>query len=265
MKKTIFYALLLLITTSSCVTHESLISFEEGVPTSIPEDIENQLDLRIQANDLLRIQVHSSNEDAAAPFNIEGTGQNGNQQMMMGGQQGGAGMERFMGYYVDQEGTITIPVVGRIDVKGLTIVEAKAKVEALVKPYVTDAVINMRFLNFKVTVLGEVNVPGVVQLANQRVTLLEALGEASDLTPYARRDNILITREIDGQRTYARLNLQDYNIFQSPYFYLKQNDVIYVEPQQARVATVADPAQRLISYSSGLFSIVTLIIALTSR
>lgn len=256
--------LLLILPLSSCVTHESLISFQEGVPTTGAELIENQPPLRIQANDLLRIQIHSSNEKAVAPFNIEGTGRQGNPQMMMQ-QQGGAGLERFMGYYVDSEGGINFPVVGRVDLKGLSIEEAKTKIQNLVLPYVTDAVVNIRFLNFKVTVLGEVNAPGVLQLTNERVTILEALGQAGDLTPYARRDNILITRETDGQRTYARLNLQDYDIFQSPYFYLKQNDVIYVEPQQARVATVADPAQRLISYSSGLLSIVTLIIALTSR
>lgn len=265
MTKAIPYLLLLALLTTSCVTHESLISFEDGVPTTAAELIENQPPLRIQANDLLRIQVHSLNEKAVAPFNIEGTGQNGNQQMMMGGQQGGAGLERFIGYYVDESGGIDFPVVGRIQLEGLTTEAAKEKIRNLVLPYVTDAVVNVRFLNFKVTVLGEVNLPGVLQLTNQRVTILEALGQAGDLTDYARRDNILIMRELDGERTYARLNLQDYDIFQSPYFYLRQNDVIYVEPQQARVATVADPAQRLISYSSGLLSIVTLIIALTSR
>jgi polysaccharide export outer membrane protein len=246
------------------VTHESLISFEEGVPTTVAELIENQPPLRIQPNDLLRIQVHSINEEAAAPFNIEGTGQQGGQQMMMQ-QQGGAGLERFIGYYVDEGGGIDFPVVGRIQLQGLTTQEATRKIQGLVKPYLTDAVVNLRFLNFKVTVLGEVNAPGVLQLTNERVTILEVLGQAGDVTPYARRDNILITREANGERTYARLNLQDYDIFQSPYFYLRQNDVIYVEPQQVRVATVADPVQRFIGYGSGVLSIVTLIIALTSR
>lgn len=262
MKKSVLYFFLFfLLFGNSCVTHESLISFQEGVPTTALEEILNQADLRIQPNDLLRIQVHSINEKAAAPFNIEKTGQGGGQMMM--GQQGGAGMERFMGYYVDRDGTIDFPVVGRIDLRGLTIPEAKIKVETLVKPYLTDAVINMRFLNFKVTLLGEVNAPGVLQLSNQRVTLLEALGQAGDLTNYARRDNILIMREIDGQRTYQRLNLQDYNLFQSPYFYLQQNDVIYVEPRQEKVVTIADPIQRIIGYGSSALSLIALIIALT--
>lgn len=263
MIRTILYLFIVSLSMSSCVTHESLISFEDGVPTMAAELIENQPPLRIQPNDLLRIQVHSINEEAAAPFNIEGLGQQGGNQMMQ--QQGGAGLERFIGYYVDEGGGIDFPVVGRIQLEGLTTEAAKDKIRNLVLPYLTDAVVNVRFLNFKVTVLGEVNAPGVLQLTNQRVTILEALGQAGDVTPYARRDNILIMRELNGERTYARLNLQDYAIFQSPYFYLKQNDVIYVEPQQARVATVADPAQRFISYGSGLLSIVTLIIALTSR
>ena len=264
MTRAIRYLFFLGLLTTSCVTHESLISFEDGVPTTAAELIENQPPLRIQPNDLLRIQVHSINEKAVAPF-IMGGEQMMNPQMMMQQQQGGAGLERFIGYYVDESGGIDFPVVGRIQLEGLTTEAAKEKIRNLVLPYVTDAVVNVRFLNFKVTVLGEVNLPGVLQLTNQRVTILEALGQAGDLTDYARRDNILIMRELDGERTYARLNLQDYDIFQSPYFYLRQNDVIYVEPQQARVATVADPAQRLVSYSSGLLSIVTLIIALTSR
>jgi polysaccharide export outer membrane protein len=249
----------------SCVTHESLVNFEEGLPTGDSELIENLPPLRIQPNDLLRIQVHSIKEEAAAPFNLENNGQQGGGQMMMGGQQGGAGMERFLGYYVDEGGGIDFPVVGRIQLQGLTTREATRKIQDLVRPYLTDAVVNLRFLNFKVTILGEVNRPGVLQLSNQRVTLLEVLGQAGDLTDYARRDNILIAREQNGERVYARLNLQDYDIFQSPYFYLQQNDFIYVEPQRARIATVADPVQRALGYTTGIISLVSLIIALTSR
>ncbi len=260
LKTVAFYGLMLLVL-SGCVTHESLISFQEGIPRKDAELIENLPPLRIQPNDLLRIQVHSINEKAVAPFNIDQGGANNNQPRIQN--QSGAGLERFMGYYVYPDGSIEFPVVGRIELGGLTLEAANRKVQGLILPYVTDAVVNIRFLNFKVTILGQVKTPGVIQLSNQRVTLLEALGQAGDLTDYARRDNILIAREVDGTRTYARLNLQDFDIFQSPYFYLQQNDMIYVAPQRARTATVADPAQRLISYSSGLLSIVTLIIALT--
>ncbi|MCB9294252.1 MAG: polysaccharide biosynthesis/export family protein [Lewinellaceae bacterium] len=248
---------------SSCVSHQELINFNAAqLPYDSPEDILNAMELKIQPEDLLRITVHSFDPLAAAPFNLEAEGQN---NMMMGNQmgQGGANsLELFMGYFVDQEGFIDFPVLGRIEVAGLTLEQAKFKIYELLRPYLKDAVVNMRFLNFKVTVLGEVNAPGTVRLTNKRVTLLEAIGMAGDLSDYANRTNVLVIREREGSRQYARLDLQSAEIFTSPYFYLQQNDVVYVEPIRARVATVADPAQRIISYASAGLSVITLIIAL---
>lgn len=228
-----------------------------------PETILNALELKIQPEDLLRITVHSFDPLAAAPFNIENQEQGGmNMNQMTQGQGGANNLELFMGYFVDKDGYIDFPVLGRIEVAGLTLEQAKFNLYNLIEPYLKDGVINMRFLNFKVTVLGEVNAPGTIRLTNKRVTLLEAIGMAGDLSDYANRTNVLIMREKEGSREYARLNLQSAEIFSSPYFYLQQNDVVYVEPIKARVATVADPAQRIISYASAGLSIITLIIAL---
>lgn len=261
--------LLLCLLASSCVRHRELVNFNRAeLSYTQPETILNASALEIQPEDLLRINVYSFNPEAAAPFNIEPEGQRGMLQGGMqqpGGGQGNYQLELFTGYLVDENGMIDFPVVGPVEVGGLTIEQAKAKIVSLVEPYLTDAVVSMRFLNFKITVLGEVNFPGTIRLSNKRVTLLEAIGLAGDLTAYANRTNVLIMREAEGIRTYARLDLQTSEIFTSPYFYLQQNDVIYVEPLPARVATVADPAQRFISYASGALSIVTLIIALTRR
>lgn len=258
--------LLALLGTSSCVTYEPLVSFEEGIPTPATEDILNEMELRIQPEDLLKIDVYSVDPKAVAAFNLQQAGQ---QQMNMNqmGQQGAGTntLEFFLGYFVNEDGTVDLPYLGSTELEGLTLAEAKNKISDQLKRYVTDAVVNIRFLNFKVTVLGEVNRPGVLRLSNKRVTLLEALGLASDLTPYANREAVLIIREERGVRTYERLNLKDYDIFESPYFYLQQNDVIYVEPLKSRIATVADPVQRFISYGSGVLSIVTLIIALSNN
>jgi polysaccharide export outer membrane protein len=172
-------------------------------------------------------------------------------------------LELFLGYFVDREGYLDFPVLGRIQVGGLTLAEAKQKILTLLLPQLTDAVINMRFLNFKITLTGEVNRPGIIRLSNQRVTILEALGHGGDFTAYANRTNVLLIREKDGQRTYTRIDLTKGDLFTSPYFYVQQNDVLYVEPIQAKVATVADPFSRAISYSSGLLAIITLIITLT--
>ena len=248
---------------SSCVTHKELVNFQEANFTlEQAEDILNAIELRVQPEDLLRITVSSFDKKAAEPFNLDESGST-DLLRVQGGNAGGGGLELFTGYLVDQDGGIDFPVLGRVNIGDLTIEEAKTKLLGLLKPYLKDAVINMRFLNFKVTVIGEVNRPGAIQVTNKRITILETIGKAGDLTSYANRTNILVIREQSGQREVARLDLTKKDIFTSPFFYLKQNDVVYVEPIKARVATVADPAQRFISYSSGVLSIITLIIALT--
>jgi polysaccharide export outer membrane protein len=250
---------------SSCVQHRQLINFNEAdLPEDTPEQIVNAMNLTIQPEDLLRIDVHSIDPLAAAPFN-PGGGQQQNMQMM-GGNQGQGGnymLELFQGYLVDQNGYIDFPVLGQLKVEGLTIEEAKGQIYKLLQEYLKDPVVEMRFLNLKITILGEVNGPGVQRLSNKRVTLLEALGMAGDLSDYANRNNVLVIREEEGRRTYTRLDLQSAEIFTSPYFYMQQNDVIYVEPIQARIATVADPAQRIISYTTAGLSLISLIIALS--
>lgn len=258
------WILLASVSLSSCVSHQELINFKDAQLTfNSPENILNAVELKIQPEDLLRITVHSFDPLAAAPFNIEQEGQGGmNQNQMTQGQGGANSMELFMGYFVDEEGFIDFPTLGRIEVAGQTLDQAKFKLYSLIEPYLKDAVINIRFLNFKVTILGEVKSPGTIRLTNKRVTLLEAIGMAGDLTDYANRTNVLLMREGGGSREYARLNLQSGDIFTSPYFYLQQNDLIYVEPIRARVATVADPAQRIISYAAAGLSLITLIIAL---
>lgn len=260
MAKFLLPLILILTLTTSCVKYESLVSFSPDQEKKIPEEEEimNQMDLTVQKEDLLKIDVYSFNMEAAAPFNIS-SGTVNNQQRMGNTQN----LELFEGYFVDLEGNVNLPVIGKVQVEGLTIAQIKSKVSELIKPYLKDVVVNVRFLNFKITVSGEVNSPGMIRLTNKRTTILEAIGLAGDLTNYANRTNILIVREEDGVRTYHRLNLQDFEVFSSPYFYVQQNDFIYIEPLRARVATVADPAQRFISYSSGVLSVITLIIALT--
>lgn len=252
---------------SSCVQHRQLINFNEAdLPEDTPEQIVNAMNLTIQPEDLLRIDVNSFDPIAAAPFNLDPVGQQGQQQqsqLLNQSTGGNYGPELFMGYFVDQDGFIDFPVLGKLKVEGLTIEEAKGEIYELLQEYLKDPVVNMRFLNLKVTILGEVNRPGVQRLSNKRITILEAIGMAGDLSDYANRNNVLVIREEEGRRTYTRLDLQSAKIFTSPYFYMQQNDVIYVEPIQARIATVADPAQRIISYTTAGLSLISLIIALS--
>ncbi|PPK87959.1 polysaccharide export outer membrane protein [Neolewinella xylanilytica] len=259
-------ALLLVIAATGCVSHEELINFKPLDPVSLsPQQITNNTSLTVQPEDLLRITISSLNPEAAEPFNQS---QEDSQQRNQSGS-GGVGslqLELTTGYFVDDAGYIDFPVLGSLDVGGLTLSEIKELIAGrLADGYLKDPVVNVRFLNFKVTILGEVMAPGLLRLSNKRVTLLEALGMAGDLTNYANRTNVLIMREDNGERTFARLNLQNEDIFSSPYFYLEQNDVIYVEPIEARVATVADPLQRIVGYASAALSLVSIVIALALR
>ena len=257
-----FYLVFLLVvgvSLSGCVTHGELLNFSEGRPFPVsPEAIPKLPVLRIQADDLLSIRVQALDLEAAAPFNVDPLRANNNNL--------GNGSNRpLLGYLVDQEGYIDFPVFGRLKVGGLTTGEVRKMIINKLQPdYLKDPVVIVRFLNFRVTVLGEVSGPGTFQVATERLTILDALGLAGDLEPYANRRNILITREQNGLRTYGSLNLQDRNIFNSPFFYLQQNDFIYVEPLQERTAALRDQSQRVLPYISAGITLITFLITLSS-
>ena len=260
-----FFSLFLL--TCSCVQHKQLVNFNQGpLPLNKTEAIVNSIDLSIQPEDLLQITVSSFEPDAVKAF-VPQSGGAGGQQNNNIMQQSASGtgvnsLELFTGYFVDRAGYIDFPVIGRVKVGGLTLGVAHDTILNRILPYVSDAVVSLRFLNLKITMLGEVSQPGLVRISNKRVTLLEAIGMAGDLTPYADRTNILLVREKDGQRQYIELNLQDPAIFVSPYFYMEQNDLIYVRPIRAKVGGITDQTSRFLTFGSAGLSLVTLIIAI---
>lgn len=244
---------------SGCVSYSELVNFQE-VPrqNDFTEVIDNALDLKIQPKDLLRVDVGSISPEAAMPFN-QGA------EMTGVSQASAQNIQLFQGYLVDDDGYIDLPLLGRVKASGQTVESLQFLIRGKLQTYLRDPVVNVRYLNFKVTILGEVTTPGVINLANSRVTVLEALGMAGDLTDYANRAAVLVVREQDGERSYHRMNLQSDDVFNSEYYYLKQNDVIYVEPIRARTATVSDPAGRFLSYVTPILSIITLGITLATR
>ncbi len=254
----------LLACVSSCVHHRELVSFpSESTRFTAQDSLSNAIELKVQPDDLLRITVHSFNLDAAAPFNIEIPGQQNMQQMQqLTNLQGYNPLELFNGYFVDSEGFISFPVLGKLKVGGLSLLQVQNLISEGTRPYLKDAIVNARFLNFKITVTGEVNRPGIIRVSNQRMTVLEAIGNAGDFTSYANRTNVLLVREENGIRYYHRLNFQREDLFMSPFFYLRQNDVLYIEPIRAKVATVQDPFARGVTYGSAFISIITLAVAL---
>jgi polysaccharide export outer membrane protein len=209
---------------------------------------------------LLSISVSSLNPEATFIFNTP------NVPTITTGSSAAGGSSQMTGYLVNQQGTIQFPVLGNINAAGLT---KKALADTITHRLITnklliDPIVNVRFLNFRVTVLGEVARPTVVSVPNERISILEALGIAGDLTIYGKRDNVLLIREENGKKIIRRIDLNSASILSSPYYYLKTNDIIYVEPNNSRVAG-AERSQQLIPIALGALSLLVVILTNITR
>ncbi len=219
--------------------------------------IDNYQPIVIQTNDILHIRLSSSNEVAAQPFQMQGNG------LAAGGGNNTQGL-LINGYLVSLEGTINYPTIGAVKLGGLTTQEAKEALLEKLRPYFTEEpIIDVRLLNFNVSVNGEVNQPGTFTIPNERVTVLEAINLAGDFTSYSRRDSIMIIREDGKNRTFGYVDFNSPAIFRSPYFYLRQNDVVYVQPLRHKVVTVQDPLTRAFAWISAATGIAAFVITIT--
>lgn len=179
----------------------------------------------IQKNDQLWISIGGSNPPDLIALN------SGNGAAAGGiGVAGTTNTNSILGYLVDADGNVKMPFIGNVKAEGLTRQQLEFKLTELFKEYTKNPIVNVRFLNYSFSVMGEVAKGGRFNMPTERVTILEALSLAGDLTTFGRRDNILVVREQNGKRTFGRLNLLSKDIFLSPYFYINMNDVIYVEP-----------------------------------
>ena len=249
----LFYIIISLIGFSSCISHKELLNFQEGESwESVAKSLPVQPVLIIQPDDILNVTVQSFDMVAAAPYNL--------MAISAASQGSAANINTPGGFLVDPSGNIDFPVLGQIKVGGLNLTEAKEKIQKMVAQQLVDPVVNIRFMNFRITVLGEVNSPATYTIPDQKINLLEALGLAGDLSTYGRRDNILIIREVNGKREFGRVNLKDRSFFNSPYFYLAQNDVIYVEPLKEKTNTLADKSSKLVPWLTVVITFVTLIV-----
>lgn len=138
------------------------------------------------------------------------------------------------GYLVDDEGYIDFPVIGKVKLGGLTKKESKDCLKTLLKEYLKEPIVHIRYLNYRITVIGEVNRPSTFTIPSEKINILAALGMAGDMTAFGKRENVLVIREENGERKMTRLNLNNTDVFSSPYFYLQQNDVLYVEPDRLK-------------------------------
>jgi len=213
--------------------------------------IDSLIEQKFQADDLLSIKVTSLNAESNMLFNagvLMPSGENKNTVISSPINED---------YLIDKNGFINYPVIGQINLKGLTKLEAILKMSLLLDEYVQNPIINIRLMNFRITVIGEVQRPSTFTIPTEKVTILEALGLAGDMTAFGKRDNVIIIREKDGMRTTTRLNLNEKSILASPYYYLQQNDVIYVEPYKTK-AIQSDANPQTFAIITGFVSLVTL-------
>ena len=249
---------------SSCGAVKDIAYFQNKVIDE-PEKIDKHAGIVIQPKDMMSIVVSSRNPELVAMFNLPMV------QYMAGSEiASGSSQQRLLGYVVDNDGNIDFPVLGLLKVAGLTRWELSEMIKKrLIKDgLLTDAVVTVEFMNFKVSVLGEVNSPGTYSIEGDKVTILQALSLARDLTIYGQRENVSVIRERDGERTIYQINLCDVDLFKSPAYYLQQNDVIYVEPsiEKARQSTIDDKKLRMttiaLSSSSLLVSVASLLVGI---
>jgi polysaccharide biosynthesis/export protein len=257
------FCALLMLSLSACVSHKELLYLND-MPSdiNINETIVNQMDMQVQTDDLLAISVTSYNLDASKPFNTDANNTANMAQALQGANNVA---EMLTGYFVDQEGFIDFPSVGRVYVHQKTLGEVKKILLEKLQLFLKDPVVNVRFLNLKISVLGEVTHPGTIRLTNKRLTIFEAIGLAGDMTLYSNRSNVLLIREKNGKRTVTRINLQSSKIFVSPYYYLQQNDVLYVEPNRTKVNTIADKSGKTLSFISSGVSVLALALTILLR
>lgn len=231
---------------TSCVPRERIVYFQSDIDSI--EELAGQYSAIIQPDDLLAITVFGRDMEATRIFN---------QESNVGGAQT---------YLVDEEGYIEFPFLGKVKLAGLTRNEAIQYMKGLLSEQIIDAGVSIAILNFRITILGEVGSPGTYTLENEKVTLLEALGMAGDLTINGLRDSVLVIRDEGGKRNFYRVNLLSDEVFTSPVYYLVQNDVVYVEPNQNKINAARDNSIfRNVSFAISVASFLITIILLITR
>lgn len=212
---------------TACTSTKKILYLQDVVPLK-QQEIEQKYEVIIHSDDLLAIMVNSRDPELALPFNMP----------MVTYQLGSnsTGQQRVLGYLVDTNGDIDFPILGKIHVEGLTRMQLTelVKNKLIEGDLIKDPIVTVQFLNFKVSVMGEVGRPGSFTISGDRITLLEALSMAGDLTIYGRRDRVGVIRENNGKRTILFHDLRSAEIFNSPCYYLQQNDIVYVEPNKAK-------------------------------
>ncbi|MCQ2232216.1 MAG: polysaccharide biosynthesis/export family protein [Paludibacteraceae bacterium] len=247
---------------SSCQSHKE-IAYLQDQEGAVRTAMDSLYDARIKPKDLLTITVNTFDKEASLPFNLMYPASSPN------GYSNNIGENAMQKYLVDNDGSIDFPVLGRIKVSGLTKKEVEAYLRGRLSLYLKDEpLVNVRMVNYKISVIGEVARPNTYTITNEKVNILEALALAGDLTIYGKRKNVKLMRESEtGERGVYVVDLTDRNLINSPYFYLQQNDVLYVEPNRTKMRNSRYSALtgQILTGTSVVVSVASLIATLTIK
>ncbi|KLT64029.1 polysaccharide biosynthesis/export family protein [Pedobacter sp. BMA] len=257
-KGVVFVATLLVISlTSSCISNKKIAYFQD-----IQSVNQAKLDSAvvfsepiIQSDDILSINIFTLNQQSGAIVNQAAS------TPSLGGNSNSSLATQNTGFLVDRNGEIELSLIGKVKVAGLTSYQARELIREKAANIYQQPNVQLRFANFKVSVLGEVNAPSTYTLPNEKVSILDALSLAGDLTIYGKRENVLIVRDNNGIKEFARLDLNSSDIFNSPFYYLKQNDVIYVEPNKRKVSASNSAQIQTIGVIASVISVIVLAIS----
>lgn len=258
----------LILLTVGCGPNRDIVYFSNLEENDINEPtlIENVVVPTIQPDDLLSITVNSLSAESNILFNQGVLGSLGSSVSDANRNRQSTQAE---GYLVDKNGNINFPVIGKIKLAGLTKEAATDTIENILnREYVKNPTVNIRFLNFKITLIGEVQNPSTVTILTEQVNILEAISLAGGLTVIGKRENVLIIREKDGQRKLIRVDLNDKALLSSPDYFLQQNDIVYIEPDSYKAAQASLRRANIqfgLSTTLGFLSVITVILALSSK
>lgn len=242
---------------ASCASRKKIVYFQNISASSVSET--TIYEPRLKPDDLLMIIVSAPEPEAAKDFNLPAFAV---MSSVPGTMNIASSQLQYQTYLIDNQGYIQFPVIGALKLGGLTRQEALALLKGQLIKYINNPIVTLRIMNFKVSVMGEVLRPGVFPVTSERVTLPEAITMAGDMTIYGSRTNVLVIREINGQKTYNFVDMTQADFINSPFYYLSQNDLVYVEPNKTKVnsSVVGPNIQVALTGISLLITIVALVI-----
>ncbi len=258
----IFLFLSFLFVITSCVNQKQIAYFQKGANQSDTIAIAKAYVPKIQPGDILAITVGSLNPLASSFFNPYSTTPVGSDNST--GAASVSAQSSAPGFLVDSAGTIELPLVGTVKIAGLNTSSARDTIKRRLKFWLKEPTVNVRFLNYKISVMGEVARPSVYIIPNERITIPEALSMAGDITIFGKRENVLVIRDDNGKKIFGRVNLTSREVYSSPYYYLHANDIVYVEPGKGKVAQT-DKIYQILPVILSALSLISIIVVYSRK